>query len=177
MKFLKIMSIPKLITVLSMIGLGVNGLVQVGLQKQMAAKAETLQLQIAQTEQLSGKMKDGLHGIEDLKKASAHMSGTLQSIEEATGDMNNGLATLDQTVSGINGSVKTIGSSTHDSAAVIQTAEQNSDALLAILQQIGQVNSQMIEQMNVMIQAQTAINNNLHQMNQKTAILPGSGGQ
>lgn len=174
-KWFQVLSVPKVITVLCLLGLGANGLVQVGLQKDIAAKSEKLKAQIAETQQLSGNMKNGLNGLTELKESTVHMAGTLRELKTTTSDMDQGLATLDQIVSGINQSVQSIGHSTQQSVNQIQVTQEAARQLLVFLQNISQVNSEVIANLNQMIQDQTTINQNLEEMNRKTDLLPKWG--
>lgn len=170
------LSVPKILAVLCLLGLGANGLAQVGLQKSIAAKAERLSTQVAQAQQLSGGMKDGLAGLNELKETTVHMEGTLQELQSATSDMDAGLGRLDQIVGGIDKSVQTIGNSTQQSVAQIQLSEKAAAQLLQFLQKISQINSNMISNLNTMMEDQKKVNSNLEDLNRKTNILPRLGG-
>ncbi|WP_018131056.1 hypothetical protein [Effusibacillus pohliae] len=174
--WLQALSIPKLITVLCLLGLGVNGLVQMGVQRDIAVKSEKLRAQVVEAQQLSDSMKSGLNGLTELKDTTLHMAGTVKQLQSATHDMHLGLVTLDQTVAGINQSVQTIGQSTQQSVSQIQTTEATARALLDFLQKISLANGQVIANLNQMMQDQQRINQNLDEMNRKTAILPRWGG-
>lgn len=175
-KWLQTLSLPKMITVLCLLGLGVNGLVQVGLQRDMSQKAAQLRTQIAESQQLSGQMKDGLNGLPELRDTTAHMAQTLTTLQTTTAQMNQGLGQLESTVSGIDGTVQALGQSTKSTDVQVQAAEQTAADLQALLQQIGAVNGDVINNLNQMISNQQAINADLEDMNNKTKILPRLGG-
>lgn len=169
---MKALSVPKVIIVLCLLGLGANGLVQVGLQRDMAAKTSRLRTSIAATEQLSGKMKSGLAGLIPLQQSTEKMSATLSQLESATADMNQGLAQLAQTVSGIKGTVNSLGGSTGGSKTQVESATQSATVLLSILKSLMNVNSNMITNLNQMASDQNQVNANLESMNQKTQLIP-----
>lgn len=175
-QWLHAMSVPKMITVLCLLGLGSNGLVQVGLQKDIAAKAQKLSTQITETQQLSGGMKNGLTGLNDLQQSTVHMESTLQELQTTTQDMDQGLSTLGRIVAGIDQSVTTIGQSTRQSVNQIDLTKDAASQLLGFLEKISQVNAQVISNLNQMIQDQKAVNQNLESMNHKTGMLPSWGG-
>lgn len=171
MKWLTALSVPKVLTVLCLLGLGVNGLLQVALQRDMAQKAVQLNTQVASAQTLSGNMKDSLNGLNDLKSSTVHMQSTLQSLAGATSDMDQGLALLFTTVNGISGSIHTLGASTETSQKEIQSAKQTSSELLDLLQQMVHVNTDVMSNLNQMMVDQNGINQDLSAMNQKTQIL------
>lgn len=170
------LSVPKIITVLCLLGLGVNGLVQVGLQRDMTQKAEQLRGQIAQTQQLSLQMKDGLSGLADLRDTSTHMAKTLTALQTSTSAMSQGLGTLEGTVSGIHGTVQALGTSVSKTDKQVQATAGTASQLLDILNGIQGVNDDVISHLNGMIADQQRINANLQEMNRKTQLLPQWGG-
>ncbi|BCJ86351.1 hypothetical protein [Effusibacillus dendaii] len=99
------LSIPQKITLLCLLGLRANGLIQMGLQNRIVVNAGQLKTQVTEAQQLFSGMKDGLGGLTELKAVTVHMSGNVQELQSATADMDQGLQTLNQTVSGINQSV------------------------------------------------------------------------
>lgn len=171
MKWLTALSVPKVLTVLCLLGLGANGLLQVGLQRDMAQKAIQLNTQVASAETLSGQMKDSLTGLSALKNSTGHMQLTLQSLAGATSDMDQGLALLFTTVNGISTSIHTLGISTEASQKQIVSAKQTSTELLDVLQQMVNVNTDVMAHLNQMMADQNGINQDLAAMNQKTQIL------
>lgn len=171
MKWLTSLSVPRVLTVLCLLGLGANGLLQVTLQRDMAHKAIQLHTQVAGAQTLSGQMKDSLNGLTALKASTQHMQGTLQSLASATGDMDQGLALLYTTVNGISSSIHTLGVSTETSRTQIEAAKQTSAQLLGLLQQMVDVNTDVTTHLNQMMADQNGINQNLESMNQKTQIL------
>jgi chromosome segregation ATPase len=172
MKWIRALSVPSVLTVLCLLGLGVNGLIQVGLQKDMTKKATQLNKQVATAQNLSGQMKDSLTGLKDLKTSTQHMQGTLLTLASTTGDMDEGLALLYTTVNGISGSIHTLGQSTQTSKSEIESARQTSAQLLSLLQGMVSVNSTIINHLNQMMTDQNGINQDLQSLNQKTQILP-----
>lgn len=172
MKWLHRLTVPKVLTVLCLLGLGINGLIQVGLQRDMGKKAAQLNTQVAAAQSLSGKMKDSLTGLTELRDSTTHMSGTLHALAAATADMNGGLALLSTTVSGIAVSVQALSQSTQASQHEIQSAQQASSSLLALLQQMTDINNHLISGLNQMMTDQSGINADLESMNRKTQMLP-----
>ncbi|MGB8954426.1 MAG: hypothetical protein WCC10_03580 [Tumebacillaceae bacterium] len=172
----KALSVPKIITVLCLLALGVNGLVQAGLQRDMTRKAQQLSQQVATSQELSTQMKQGLNGLGDLQAASARMEETLRQLQAETSGMNGELATLDKTVSGIHSTVTALGSSTQATGETIAAVQKAAEELLGVLKQVGEVNGGMIANLNQMIGDQQAIIQQLAEMNRKTALLPQWGG-
>lgn len=175
--WLHAISVPKIITVLCLLALGINGMVQVGIQHDMSIKASKLRTNLQQSEQLSLQMKGGLSGLDNLRDTTKHMSTSIQQLQTSTGDMNQGLATLEQIVGGIDGAVKNLNSSTKDSNSKINTANLTSQQLAVLLQQLNQVNADVVTNLSSIVQDQNAINANLSDMNRKTQFLPGLGGK
>jgi hypothetical protein len=169
------LSVPQILAVLCLLALGLNGLVQVSLQRDMAEKATLLQQRVAETEAMSVQMKDGLGGLTELQQVSAHMAGTLQGIQAETGGMNQDLAELEQTVGGIGTAIEQISASTKSSGATITATKDAASGMLGVLRQVSTVNSGLIDHLNGMKQDQQRINNALAEMNRKTAILPSLG--
>ncbi|GAX90291.1 hypothetical protein [Effusibacillus lacus] len=176
MSWLKTLSVPKVITVLCVLGLGFNGMVQIGLQKGIQAKAQQLDAHVRESKELSGDMKDGLVELEILKETTLHMEGTLGQLKTYTGEMSEGLGRLDQTVKGIDQAVSTIGNTTQASGDKIGATEDTARQLLVILLQINDINGTIISDLQRMIESQRTINRNLEDMNRKTRFLPGWGG-
>ncbi|MBL0385283.1 hypothetical protein JJB07_01375 [Tumebacillus sp. ITR2] len=172
----KTLTIPKIFTVLCLLALGINGLLQVSLQHDMATKADKLKSQLQHTQQLSGEMKNGLHGLDDLRTASVHMAGTLDQLEQSTSQMSDGLGQLDGIVKGIDGTITQLGVSTQATGTAIDSTCQHANDLLTTLQKIREVNSDVIANLDGMIQNQQRINSDLAEMNAKTAVLPQTGG-
>lgn len=172
MKIVKALSVPKIITVLCLLGLGVNGLVQVALQRDMAAKTTQLHASLAQTEKLSGQMKTGLAGLVPLQQSTEQMNSTLTALESATADMSQGLAQLSSTVSGIGDTIVNLGSSTSLSKTQVVGATQSARTLLSILKSLMSVNTNLISNLNQMANDQSAMNADLQSMNQKTQLIP-----
>ncbi|ARU63300.1 hypothetical protein CBW65_21670 [Tumebacillus avium] len=166
------LSVPKAITVLCLLGLGVNGLLQVGIQRDIEQKALQLKGQVAQTHELSGEMKAGLQGLSELQTASARMEAKLGRVQAETAGMNEELAELDGSVRGIGEAVQKLGSSTGATAETLKTAHEAASELLAVLRGIEGTNSGMVTDLAVMLRAQEEINRNLREMNDKTLILP-----
>jgi methyl-accepting chemotaxis protein len=175
--FLLKLTIPNVFTVLCLLALGVNGLLQVGLQRDMAQKAEKLQANLQRTQQLSGEMKDGLHGLSELRDASAHMAGTLSELEQTTAAMSGGLEQLDSIVHGIDGTIGQLGTSTQASGEAVNSTDQHARDLLAILQKIHDVNGDVIQHLDRMIADQRGVNADLADLNAKTQVLPQTGGK
>ncbi|HEU4963856.1 MAG TPA: hypothetical protein VFV52_08390 [Bacilli bacterium] len=173
------LTVPKIITLLCLLALGLNGLVQVGIQHDMTEKAQELQMNVAKTQELSTQMKGGLHGLSDLQQSTAHMAGTLRQIHRETAGMSEELGELERTVSGIDSAVQQVGTSTKNTGATLTEAQRASADLLAVLRDIRNINGDVIANLQAMISAQKAINANLSEMNDKTAVLPqlGGGGQ
>lgn len=174
------LTVPQVLTALCLLALGVNGLVQAGIQKGMAEKAERLQAQVVKTQELSVEMKEGLVRLPELQEASGRMEATLRQIAAETAGMDGQLAELDRTVAGIDGAVGEIGASTGATTGSLDSARQSSAELLAVLRVIEQVNAGLSADLNGMLTDQQAINRELAEMNRKTAAVPsllGGGGR
>jgi ABC-type transporter Mla subunit MlaD len=172
MSIWKTVSPLKLLAVTALVALGVNGLVQVGLQRDMQAKTGELAQRTAQAVELSKQMNGGLVDLGQLKKTSEHMRQTLQQLQSATATMNQGLATLNTTVQGINGAVAQIGETTAASGSQVTAATNQAESLQSVLQQLMLINSDVISNLGQMIRDQQAINADLAEMNQKTRFIP-----
>lgn len=162
----------KWILVAGLVGLGANGLTQVWLQKDMGAKTATLATQVKQAQSLSSDMKNSLNGLSGVQESSTKMASTLQELDKTTGDMDSGLATLEHTVQGIASSIQSIGSSTAASGSALSDALNSAQMLLSTLDSVRDANTSAINHLNHMATYQAAINQDLHAMNQKTAVLP-----
>lgn len=171
-KVVRALSVPKVITVLCLVAMGVNGLLQLSLQRDMAAKTTMLKARVADAGQLTGQMNSGLAGLKPLATTSGQMKGTLSQVEALTAAMNQSLSALDRTVANINSTAKTIHGSVAESTTELATLHQSSQQLSQILSGLQSTNTDVVRQLNAMIADQQAINQNLAQMNAKTAILP-----
>ena len=116
MNILKSIPWRKWIFVAGLVGLGINGLVQVTLQRDMRDKTTVLASQVRQAQSLSGKMTDSLSGLPVVEHQSENMASTLQQLSSQTADMDHGLAILQQTVQGIANAIQSLGGSTSASS-------------------------------------------------------------
>lgn len=171
-KVVHALSVPKVITVLCLVAMGVNGLLQLSLQRDMATKTTVLKQRVAEAGQLTGQMNSGLTGLAPLAKTSGEMKLTLGQVEALTAVMNHSLGVLDQTVANINSTAKTIHGSVAASTNELATLHQSSQKLSATLANLKSTNTDVVNQLNAMIGDQQSINQNLAQMNAKTAALP-----
>ncbi len=156
----------------ALVGLGVNGLCQVWLSKDMRAKTGQLSSQVQSAQALSQQMKNSLNGLDDVQQSTVQMAATLDQLEATTADMDIGLATLERTVQGIAGTIESLGNGTSHSSDALSNAVKSAQALLSTLDTVRSKNASAIDHLNRMVQDQSAINRDLHEMNQKTAILP-----
>jgi hypothetical protein len=162
----------QLILTIALVGLGANGLCQVWLSNDMRAKTDQLSHQVQSSQALSQQMKDSLNGLDDVQQSTVQMAKTLDQLEVTTADMDLGLATLEQTVQGIAGTIESLGTGTSHSSVGLSKAIQSAEALLFTLDSVRSKNASAIGHLDQMVQEQSAINRDLHEMNQKTAILP-----
>jgi hypothetical protein len=163
---------PRILIVAALCGLGVNGLVQVGLQRDMGSKTTLLSSQVQAAQAQSAQMKQSLSGLQQLQKSTKHMASTLSTLSSATSDMDNGLSILENAVVGISDSIAQLGGSTTMSGQQIQSAIQSASKLVGTLNQIQQLNGDVVSHLSQMVNDQAAINNNLSELNQKTAVIP-----
>ncbi|QQE78288.1 hypothetical protein [Alicyclobacillus sp. SO9] len=166
------LTIPKIITALVAIGLGVNGMIQLHLQKDMKTKTVELQQQVQSAKQLSGKMNHGLTGLSSIKASTLAMEGTLQNLGSVSDQMDTGLKQLSSTISGLNQSIQHISSSTGAANQSAQQIEQNLQPLVGLLSSMKTTNQGMENNLASMITDEQAINQDLAQMDKKTSILP-----
>lgn len=166
------LSVPKIITVLCLVAMGVNGLTQLGLQRDMAVKTKKLQGQVAQAESLTVQMNAGLTGLKPLAATTEQMKGSLTQIQTLSSEMNQGLSALDNTVAHINTTVRGINGSVAESTKELATLRQISSQLGNVLGGLKSTNSDVVGHLNGMIADQQAINADLEQMNQKMAAIP-----
>ncbi|KPV41978.1 hypothetical protein [Alicyclobacillus ferrooxydans] len=152
--------------------LGINGLVEVRLQKDMAAKTITLTKQVSQAKSLSGQLGEGLGGLTELQKTTESMQATLVQVQTASANMASGLASLSQTVTGINQSVSTIKTGVGQSQSDIQSISASELHILSTLGQLNQINGSVVNNLGVMLADEDSIRQDLVQMNQKTALIP-----
>jgi ABC-type transporter Mla subunit MlaD len=96
----------------------------------------------------------------------------LDQLEATTAHMDSGLATLERTVKGLAGAIQSLGTGTAQSRDALSHALSSAQALLATLDSVRARNASAIDHLNQMVQEQSAINQDLHEMNQKTAFLP-----
>ncbi len=172
MQWFNLLSVPKMIGVLCLLGLGVNGLVQVGIQKDMAQKTAKLKAQVEQSQALSSDMKGSLNGLSDLQQSTSHMENTLSKLDSATSDMNTGLATLSTTVSGLDSAINQIAGMTSGSKAQIEKAIETAQTMVNALSDITNLNGHVIQNLSQMSSDESSINNNLKDMNRKLQIIP-----
>lgn len=166
------LSIPKTLSVVLICLLGVNGLIQVHLQRDMATKSVQLNDQVHESKDLTKNMKAGLGGLNQLDKATTTLSSTLSQIEGTTSQMDSGITLLNTTVAGILHSIQAIGSTTNASSESLSQINESTGRLLAVLEAIHRINSQSISSLSSMVNDESAINTDIAQMNQKTAVLP-----
>lgn len=166
------LSIPKTLSVVLICLLGVNGLIQVHLQRDMATKSVQLNDQVHESKDLTKNMKAGLGGLNQLDKATTTLSSTLSQIEGTTSQMDSGITLLNTTVAGILHSIQAIGSTTNASSESLSQINESTGRLLAVLEAIHRINSQSISRLSSMVNDESAINTDIAQMNQKTAVLP-----
>lgn len=162
----------KLALPVGLLALGMNGMIDVGLQRDMAAKTVQLDTQVAAAKTLSGQLSQGLTGLSQLQQTTVQMQSDLLDVAQATSNMATGLQTLANTVAGIRSAVLQIGASTKVSSAELTTTWQAAESALANLRSIHSVNSQVVSTLSSMLSSEDAINQSLHQMNQKTALVP-----
>lgn len=166
------LSIPRTLSVVLICLLGVNGLIQVHLQRDMATKSVQLNDQVHESKDLTKNMKAGLGGLNQLDKATTTLSSTLSQIEGTTSQMDSGITLLNTTVAGILHSIQAIGSTTNASSESLSQINESTGRLLAVLEAIHRINSQSISRLSSMVNDESAINTDIAQMNQKTAALP-----
>ncbi|WAH36143.1 hypothetical protein [Alicyclobacillus dauci] len=152
--------------------LGINGLADVRLQKDMAGKSVKLAQQVAEAKSLSGQLQGGLTGLGDLQTTTQSMQSSLVRVQGAASNMASGLSTLATTVAGINQSVSQIGGGVGKSKTEVAAIEQSEERILATLEQLSQTNSDMVNHLGQMISDEQQIDSSLSQMNQKTALVP-----
>ncbi|GMA62542.1 hypothetical protein NZD89_22455 [Alicyclobacillus fastidiosus] len=154
------------------IALGVNGLVDVRLQRDMAAKTTKLTQQVREAKALSAQLHGGLRGLPTLKSETVEMQSSLVSVQGAAANMAAGLSTLATTVAGIHQTVTAIHTGVQASNQQINAIQTSETHILATLQQLSAVNNQIVEQLGSMVSDEQQIDANLTQMNEKTAVLP-----
>lgn len=169
---LALLAVAKVVIPVGLLLLGVNGLVDVQLQKDMNHKSTQLQRNVSEAKSLSGQLGQGLTGLGPLQQTTEHMQASLQNIEQSSLAMATGLATLAQTVSGINQSVLTTHSGVAQSQSAIQSISQSEMHILSTLQNLNQVNSDVVSNLGVMLSDEESMRQDLAQMNQKTALVP-----
>jgi chromosome segregation ATPase len=162
----------QLVLTAALVGLGANGLCQVWLNRDMHAKTDQLSSQVRSAQILSERMKDSLNGLDDVQRSTLQMASTLDQLEATTAHMDSGLATLERTVKGLAGAIQSLGTGTAQSRDALSNALSSARALLATLDSVRARNASAIDHLNQMVQEQSAINSDLHEMNQKTAFLP-----
>ncbi|MCL6516257.1 hypothetical protein [Alicyclobacillus sp.] len=165
-------STPKVLVVVCLAGLGINGLLQVGLQHDMAARSAELQQQVARAQGQSGQMKSSVAGLPHLSATTAEMQNVLGQIEATTAHMDQGLMVLADTVAGIEKDAAALTGSTQASDAQIRQAAATAQALLAQVQDLQRMNADVVAQLRSMASDQVQINRDLEDMNAKTAFLP-----
>jgi len=154
------------------VALGINGFIDVGLQRDMAAKTAKLDVQVALAKQRASQLHNGLLGLAQLKQTTFNMQNNLVLVEQSTAAMADGLQMLSTTVAGINGSVTQIGRSTVTSSSQLLQTEKAAQNALSNLQTLNAVNHEVVDNVASMLTSEESINRNLQQMNQKTALVP-----
>ncbi|GMA50046.1 hypothetical protein GCM10025857_14030 [Alicyclobacillus contaminans] len=156
----------------ALVGLGANGMVQVGLQKDMRDKTDQLAAQVKQAQGLSGRMTSSLAGLPTVQQNSEDMAQTLNALAIQTAEMNQGLAQLQQTVQGIADAVQALAGSTTASGHSLGLALNAANGLSASLETAANSNRTVLQYLQQMEADQTAINQDLQSINAKTAWLP-----
>lgn len=154
------------------IALGVNGLIDVRLQRDMAAKTTTLTQQVQEAKALSAQLHGGLQGLTTVQSETVQMQSSLVTVEGAAANMASGLSTLATTVAGIHQTVTDIHAGVQASKQQIDAIQTSETHILSTLQQLSAVNNQIVEHLGSMVSDEQQIDANLAQMNQKTALLP-----
>ncbi|MFC4766564.1 hypothetical protein [Effusibacillus consociatus] len=149
-----------------------NTLTQLWLGKGLASKSEELDQILAQTGNVTAQTNDQLLVLSEIKKVSGELDvkmDQLQSGSRSTADRLSNLHTI------IGGTLKAVNdNSTNTNFAGDQLAQINqliAQLNLSLSQTVG-INNDVINNLQTMIQLQTAATNNLKQMNQKTNFLP-----
>lgn len=169
---LTLFTLAKFIIPVGLLALGVNGVIDVRLQQDMAKKTVALQSNVSQAKSLSGQLGQGLQGLPELEQTTKNMQSTLGQIQQSSLAMATGLATLTQTVGGINQSVVTTRSGVSKSNTAIDSISQSELHILQTLQTLNQVNADVVGQLGTMLADEDSIRQDLVQMNQKTALVP-----
>lgn len=169
---LNVVGIAKICIPALLLALGINGLIDVRLQRDMAAKSIQLTNQVHQAKTLSGELHTSVSGLGDLESTTKDMQSSLIGVQSAAYQMASGLSTLAGTVAGINQAVNTIHGSVGDSETHIAAIQREEQSILATMQQLNTVNGSVVQNLGGMISYEGQINQDLQQMNQKTAIIP-----
>jgi ABC-type transporter Mla subunit MlaD len=165
-------AVPQVITVLCLMAMGVNALIQLGLQRDMAAKSQQLHATVAKAAALTGQTNNGLTGLKPLSQATQQMNDSLTQIQSLSAQMNQGLAALNTTVASIGSTVKNIDGSVGESTQELTTLHKVSSDLSGIMGNLKQTNGDVIGNLNGMIADEQAINQDLEQMDAKTKMVP-----
>lgn len=172
LKILPSLTIPRIIAAGLAVALGVNGIVQLGLQRDMKTKAGQLKQQVTTAQRLSGQLNSGLSNLVSIQQSTLGMKQTLGQLESVTGDMDHGLQQLSSTVAGIDTSVKDISSSTGNANQSAQDIAANLKPLVGLLISMQATNQGMEANLAAMANDEKAIDSDLAQMDKKTSLLP-----
>lgn len=171
MKF-SIVGVAKIFVPVGLLALGINGLTDVGLQRDMAKKSILLHQEVTQAQSLSAQLPQGVAGLSQLQSITGNMQNSINQVQSTTSLMAEGLVSLAKEVTGINQAIATISGSVNISKNDVAEINQTEAQVLQTLQQLKSTNGDVVNHLGSMVSDEQSINQNLANINSKTRMIP-----